>query len=87
MFAALSDPIRLRILDTITDDQQCVCEIHERVSGIAPNLLSYHLKVLKGAGLIESSRRGRWVDYRLTPNAGRMVTTALPVGLTEVAAR
>ncbi len=87
MFAALSDPIRLRILDGLTADQQCVCEIQERVTDIAPNLLSYHLRVLREAGLVESSRRGRWVDYRLTPDADRMVTAALPVRLTPVATR
>jgi ArsR family transcriptional regulator, arsenate/arsenite/antimonite-responsive transcriptional repressor len=32
---------------------------------VAPNLLSYHLRVLREAGLVTASRRGRWVDYRL----------------------
>ena len=32
---------------------------------MAPNLLSYHLRVLRDAGLVIASRRGRWVDYRL----------------------
>lgn len=86
VFAALSDPIRIRILDGLTAEQRCVCEIQERVTDIAPNLLSYHLRVLREAGLVESSRRGRWVDYRLAPEADRMITAALPIGLTEVQA-
>lgn len=86
MFAALSDPIRIRILDGLTAEQRCVCEIQEHLTDIAPNLLSYHLRVLREAGLVESSRRGRWVDYRLASDADRMVTAALPVGLTKVVA-
>lgn len=87
MFAALSDPIRLRILDGLTGEHRCVCEIQEHVTDVAPNLLSYHLRVLRNAGLVESSRRGRWVDYRLTADADRLVTAALPAGLTEVMSR
>ena len=36
---------------------------------IAGNLLSYHLKVLREAGLVTTSRRGRWIDYALGPGA------------------
>ena len=82
MFAALSDPIRLRILDTLSADQRCVCEIQETIDDVAPNLLSYHLRVLREAGLVESTRRGRWVDYRLSPDCRRLVSDAAPVGLT-----
>lgn len=81
---ALSDPIRLRILDSLTDDRRCVCEIQERLPDIAPNLLSYHLRVLREADLVESTRRGRWVEYQLTPDGDRMVMAALPAGLTVV---
>jgi len=34
---------------------------------VAANLLSYHLAVLRRAGLVATRRRGRWVDYRLVP--------------------
>jgi ArsR family transcriptional regulator len=68
-FGALSDPIRLRILTQLAEwDQRCVCDLL-RDSGIAPNLLSYHLGVLRRAGLIAARRRGRWIDYRLMPEA------------------
>lgn len=36
---------------------------------MAPNLLSYHLRVLREAGLVEGARRGRRVDYRVRPLA------------------
>ena len=81
VFAALSEPIRLRILDALSSDQRCVCDIQERIDDVAPNLLSYHLKVLREAGLVESTRRGRWVDYRLSPDADRLVRDALPPAL------
>jgi DNA-binding transcriptional ArsR family regulator len=41
LFAALGDPIRLRILDSLSADQRCVCEIQEHLTDVAPNLLSY----------------------------------------------
>ena len=35
---------------------------------MAANLLSYHLRVLRDAGLVTAARRGRWIDYRLDPD-------------------
>lgn len=78
LFSALGDPIRIRILDTLAADQRCVCEIQAQLTDIAPNLLSYHLRVLREAGLVESTRRGRWVDYRLRADADRTLQSALP---------
>lgn len=77
MFGALSDPIRLSILDRLGGEQRCVCDLQEALD-IAPNLLSYHLRILREAGLVESARRGRWVDYRLSGSAPAMVAAALP---------
>jgi ArsR family transcriptional regulator len=80
VFSALSDPIRLRILDELGGPPRCVCTLQESI-GIAPNLLSYHLRVLREAGLVEATRRGRWVDYHLAPAASVAVATALPAEL------
>lgn len=77
-FSALGDPIRLRILDALADGEKCVCELLEEID-IAPNLLSYHLKVLRESGLVDSTRRGRWVDYRLDGNALDALRGAIPV--------
>jgi ArsR family transcriptional regulator len=82
-FAALSDPIRLRILDLLSADQQCVCDLQEAIE-IAPNLLSYHLRVLRGAGLVAATRRGRWIDYQLSSDSARSVTDALPAAFRGV---
>jgi ArsR family transcriptional regulator len=76
VFAALSDPARLRILATLADAGRCVCDIRSAVP-IAANLLSYHLRVLREAGLIEGHRRGRWIDYRLSDSAAVLLVTAV----------
>lgn len=85
-FGALSDPIRLSILDQLHRDQRCVCELQEAL-GIAPNLVSYHLRILREAGLVVSSRRGRWVDYRLSDDAAATVAAALPAPLSDEVSR
>ncbi len=77
VFAALSDPIRLHILDLLDAVERCVCDLQEQIDA-APNLLSYHLRVLRDVGLVESSRRGRWVDYRLASDARDIVDAMLP---------
>ncbi len=63
-FAALADPVRLRLVGVLATGGRCVCDLQEAVP-VAPNLLSYHLRVLREAGLVTASKRGRWVDYRL----------------------
>ena len=79
-FGALADPIRLDILARLADGaEHCVCELL-RETGLAANLLSYHLAVLRRAGLIAAKRRGRWVDYRLVPEAVEALRRAMPAG-------
>ncbi len=86
IFGALSDPIRLSILDQLSRDQRCVCELQEALE-VAPNLLSYHLRILREADLVESTRRGRWVDYRLSDDAAAKLAAALPPPLIDVVTR
>ncbi|MBT8217493.1 MAG: winged helix-turn-helix transcriptional regulator [Acidimicrobiia bacterium] len=82
-FRALSDPIRLSILDQLNRGRRCVCDLQE-VLDVAPNLLSYHLRILREAGLVVSFRRGRWVDYQIADGAAEAVRAALPSPLIEV---
>jgi ArsR family transcriptional regulator, arsenate/arsenite/antimonite-responsive transcriptional repressor len=77
MLQAIADPIRWTVLNRLAEHGSCVCELQEHVP-IAANLLSYHLKVLRDAGLVTSSRRGRWIDYALTPDAWDRISAALP---------
>ena len=63
----------------VTDESitRCVCDL-QPVAGVATNVLSYHLKVLREAGLVTSAKRGRWVDYTLAPQAHARLRRALP---------
>ena len=54
-----------------------MCDLQQALE-IAPNLLSYHLRVLREAGLVEGTRRGRWVDYRLAGDAQQIIAAGLP---------
>ena len=76
VLSAVGDPIRLRILDEVGGCKRCVCDLQEAL-GIAPNLLSYHLRILREAGLVVGTRRGRWIDYVLAP-AADLIRAALP---------
>jgi ArsR family transcriptional regulator len=73
----VADPIRWRILARLGDEPRCVCAIQSDVD-ISASLLSYHLKVLREAGLISAARRGRWIDYTLAQGAHERIVAALP---------
>jgi ArsR family transcriptional regulator, arsenate/arsenite/antimonite-responsive transcriptional repressor len=76
-FGALADPTRLRILGQLGDGPHCVCDLNTAVP-IAPNVLSYHLRVLREAGLVAATRRGRWIDYALVPEALQRLWAGMP---------
>jgi ArsR family transcriptional regulator len=75
-FRALSDPTRLKILellkargrsccDLVTRDERglCACDIEQAV-GLSQAAVSHHMDLLRRAGLVEGSKRGRWMFYR-----------------------
>lgn len=64
IFKALSDETRLRILKILEHGELCVCHITAALDMIQPKV-SFHLSVLKGAGLLKDRREGRWTHYRL----------------------
>lgn len=63
-FHALSDPLRLKILDLLRTQELCVCELCETLD-VPQSKLSFHLKNLKEANLVCSRQEGRWMYYRL----------------------
>ena len=73
-FAALADPARLEIVTLLRDQPRCVCELRDDL-GMASNLLSYHLRVLREAGFVHGERQGRRIEYRLEPDALERVTS------------
>ena len=73
---ALSDPTRLVIATALgAGDELCVCYMAWIVER-AENLVSHHLRALRGAGLVDSRREGKMVLYRLTER-GRLLLAAL----------
>lgn len=81
LFSALSDPLRVSIVRFLDGrEAQCVCDIQEAFD-VAGNLLSYHLKILREAGLLTSFRQGRWIHYSVAPAAGALIAAALPMAV------
>jgi len=76
-FSALADTTRLAILRALSVEPRCVCDVNE-AGPVAANVLSYHLKVLREAGLVTATRRGRWVDYALDGAALAATRDAVP---------
>ena len=62
LFHALSDETRLDILELLRDGERCVCELTSALD-VAQSRLSFHLKVLRDAGLVSDRRDGRWIYY------------------------
>ncbi|MDQ6888277.1 MAG: metalloregulator ArsR/SmtB family transcription factor [Gemmatimonadota bacterium] len=68
LFHALSDETRLGILEMLRGGEQCVCDLQEDLEA-AQSRLSFHLRVLKEAGLVTDRREGRWSYYSIVPEA------------------
>jgi ArsR family transcriptional regulator len=77
VFAALADPVRLRLLSLIADaGEACACNLVEPVGKSQPTV-SHHTKVLAEAGLIRGEKRGKWVWWALVPERIDEVRAAL----------
>ncbi|MEU4421597.1 metalloregulator ArsR/SmtB family transcription factor [Actinoplanes sp. NPDC024001] len=79
MFKALGDPVRLRLLSMIASvpsGEICVCDLSGAFPLTGPTI-SHHLRILREAGLVGSSRRGTWVYYRPVPAALTALAAAL----------
>jgi ArsR family transcriptional regulator len=69
LFAALSDPVRLRLLSIVASEGEvCSCNLEAPLGKSQPTI-SHHTKVLADAGLIVGERRGRWMWWRVVPEA------------------
>lgn len=63
-FKALSDPLRMQVIELLREQEMCVCDLCDRLN-VAQSKLSFHLKTLKEAELITARQEGRWIYYRL----------------------
>ena len=78
IFNALSDPIRLEILEFLRDGEKCVCEITPHLNLLQP-AVSRHLKILKNAGLVKPRKQGKWHMYSLTaPEVCKVISQLTP---------
>ena len=82
MFAALGDPVRLRIVSMLAaapEGAACGCDL-ESPLGLSQPTVSHHLRILREAGLVEGERQGRWVHYRVVPERLEDLRAALSTG-------
>jgi ArsR family transcriptional regulator, arsenate/arsenite/antimonite-responsive transcriptional repressor len=63
-FHALSEPLRIKVLELLRTQELCVCDLCEALE-VTQSKLSFHLKVLKEAELVRSRQDGRWIYYSL----------------------
>lgn len=78
-FRVLGEPARLQMLSLIAAQpsrEVCACELAEPL-GLSQPTVSYHLKVMYEAGLLERERRGTWIYYRILPEKLAMLRNSL----------
>src|SRR3954454_8204583 len=83
LLKALADPARLRLLSLVAshpDGEACVCDLNDAFALSQPTI-SHHLKVLHDAGLLDRSKRGTWVYYRVQREALADLSALLGGGL------
>ena len=68
LFHALSDETRLQIIELLRKGERCVCELTDSLDA-AQSRLSFHLRVLRDAGIVRDRKDGRWVYYELDSGA------------------
>jgi ArsR family transcriptional regulator len=76
-FAALADPVRLRLLGLVAEAGEiCSCDLLEPLDRSQPTV-SHHTKVLAEAGLLIGEKQGRWVWWRIVPERMAALRSAL----------
>ena len=76
VFKALSERTRLRIIRLLMEQELCVCEMMF-VLGLAQSRLSHQLRILRDAGLVEDTRDGQWIIYRIPARIRAVVAPLL----------
>ena len=78
---AIAEPNRARIVALLSHGEHCVCDVGDTLA-LSPALVSHHLRVLRGSGLLRERRSGRWVYYSLDLDALERLRAAVTVLLT-----
>ena len=83
-FAALSDPVRLRLLSIVASEGEvCSCNLEGPLGKSQPTI-SHHTRVLADAGLIVGERRGRWMWWRVEPDTIERLRGSLGAGAIRI---
>lgn len=82
VFKALSDPVRLEILEFLRDGEKCVCEIIPHVGTLQP-VVSRHLKILKDCGLVKCRKDGSRRLYSITDPAVFQIINSVTTDLVD----
>jgi ArsR family transcriptional regulator len=80
LFKAMSDPIRLRLLNLIADQEVCVCYFVEAIEAPQPTI-SRHLAYLRRSGLVNARRDGKWMHYSLAMPKSKEAAEVLKTSL------
>ena len=83
LFAALADPTRLRLLNLIAGREVCVCYFVEILRQGQPKI-SRHLAYLRKAGIVAARREGKWMHYRIVPQADEAAASILTAVLASL---
>jgi ArsR family transcriptional regulator len=77
VFAALGDPVRLRLLSLVAaGGEVCSCDLEVPLGKSQPTI-SHHTKALADAGLLVGEKRGRWMMWRVVPDRVEALRAAL----------
>jgi len=77
VLAAISDPVRLRLLSLVAANAEvCSCDLEAPLDRSQPTI-SHHTRVLSQAGLIRGERRGKWMWWRIEPDRLAAIRRAL----------
>ncbi len=71
LFKAFADPVRLRLLNLLSDGEVCVCHLHETLE-LPQSTVSRHLAYLRKRSLVIGRKEGLWVHYRLAKPVGEL---------------
>jgi ArsR family transcriptional regulator, arsenate/arsenite/antimonite-responsive transcriptional repressor len=83
LFAALADTTRLRLLNLMDGREVCVCYFVEILRQGQPKI-SRHLAYLRKAGIVSARREGKWMHYRIVPQADAAAASILAAVLASL---
>ena len=78
LFRAFCDVNRLRIIKLLIKEQHCNCELND-ILGLGQSALSYHIKILIEAGVVEVRKEGKWRYYQVRVDALKLATKRLEI--------